>query len=164
MTVLRSINTDKADHLDYENYRHVCHKWQYKLTKVPRTQQDTSSQGSYRLRQNSGDPAPPTSSPLPLPLLPPLFPSSLPSLLLPPSLLPPPSSLPSPHHDFDSQECLEVPIFPSKSLPLLSILCPTNQHIYLGEGWRPKIFYAISVVMNPMQVFGEPLKIRRHSA
>ena len=34
VTVLRSINTDKADHLDYENYRHVCHKWQYKLTKV----------------------------------------------------------------------------------------------------------------------------------
>ena len=34
MTVLRATNNDKADHLDYENYRHVCHKWQYKLTKV----------------------------------------------------------------------------------------------------------------------------------
>ena len=34
VTVLRATNNDKADHLDYENYRHVCHKWQYKLTKV----------------------------------------------------------------------------------------------------------------------------------
>ena len=24
----------KANQLDYENYRHVCHKWQYKLTKA----------------------------------------------------------------------------------------------------------------------------------
>ncbi|CAH3126788.1 unnamed protein product [Porites lobata] len=30
VTVLRATNNDKADHLDYENYRHVCHKWQYK--------------------------------------------------------------------------------------------------------------------------------------
>ena len=37
VTVLRATDkrdNDKADHLDYENYRHVCHKWQYKLTKV----------------------------------------------------------------------------------------------------------------------------------
>lgn len=34
VTVLRATNNDKADHLDYENYRHVCHKWQYKLTKA----------------------------------------------------------------------------------------------------------------------------------
>ena len=34
VTVLRTTNTDKAEHLDYENFRHVCHKWQYKLTKV----------------------------------------------------------------------------------------------------------------------------------
>ncbi|XP_028517932.1 THO complex subunit 2 isoform X2 [Exaiptasia diaphana] len=34
VTVLRATNTDKADHLDYENFRHVCHKWQYKLTKA----------------------------------------------------------------------------------------------------------------------------------
>ena len=26
--------TAKADQLDYENYRHVCHKWQYRLAKV----------------------------------------------------------------------------------------------------------------------------------
>ncbi|KAK2556060.1 THO complex subunit 2 [Acropora cervicornis] len=37
VTVLRATDkrdNDKADHLDYENYRHVCHKWQYKLTKA----------------------------------------------------------------------------------------------------------------------------------
>ncbi|CAB4019215.1 Hypothetical predicted protein [Paramuricea clavata] len=34
VTVLRTTNTDKAEHLDYENFRHVCHKWQYKLTKA----------------------------------------------------------------------------------------------------------------------------------
>ena len=23
----------KEDHLDFENYRHVCHKWHFKITK-----------------------------------------------------------------------------------------------------------------------------------
>ena len=39
VTVVRAAGTDssnKADQLDYENFRHVCHKWQYKLTKVNR--------------------------------------------------------------------------------------------------------------------------------
>ena len=28
-------NKDKADdHVDYENYRHVCHKWHYKIAKA----------------------------------------------------------------------------------------------------------------------------------
>ena len=31
-------NTEKAasgdDHVDYENYRHVCHKWHYKIAKA----------------------------------------------------------------------------------------------------------------------------------
>ena len=26
--------SSKANQLDYENFRHVCHKWQYKLTKA----------------------------------------------------------------------------------------------------------------------------------
>ncbi|XP_071489382.1 THO complex subunit 2-like [Diadema antillarum] len=37
VTVLRASGTEssnKADQLDYENFRHVCHKWQYKLTKA----------------------------------------------------------------------------------------------------------------------------------
>ena len=37
VTVLRASgaeSSNKADQLDYENFRHVCHKWQYKLTKV----------------------------------------------------------------------------------------------------------------------------------
>ncbi|XP_077862660.1 THO complex subunit 2-like [Saccoglossus kowalevskii] len=37
VTILRASNTDassKADQLDYENFRHVCHKWQYKITKA----------------------------------------------------------------------------------------------------------------------------------
>jgi len=37
ITVLRANNADgggKASQLDYENFRHVCHKWQYKLTKA----------------------------------------------------------------------------------------------------------------------------------
>ena len=34
LTVLRATNNEKAVYLDYENFRHVCHKWQYKLTKV----------------------------------------------------------------------------------------------------------------------------------
>ncbi|XP_077984941.1 THO complex subunit 2-like isoform X2 [Glandiceps talaboti] len=37
VTVLRASNMDsssKADQLDYENFRHVCHKWQYKITKA----------------------------------------------------------------------------------------------------------------------------------
>uniref|UniRef100_UPI00193A5896 THO complex subunit 2-like n=1 Tax=Styela clava TaxID=7725 RepID=UPI00193A5896 len=37
VTVLRTNATDgasKANHLDYENFRHVCHKWQFKLTKA----------------------------------------------------------------------------------------------------------------------------------
>nr|CAB3266946.1 THO complex subunit 2-like [Phallusia mammillata] len=37
VTVLRANNADgasKANQLDYENFRHVCHKWQYKLTKA----------------------------------------------------------------------------------------------------------------------------------
>lgn len=37
VTVLRTNATDgasKANHLDYENFRHVCYKWQYKLTKA----------------------------------------------------------------------------------------------------------------------------------
>ena len=34
LTVLRATNNEKADYLDFENFRHVCHKWQYKLTKV----------------------------------------------------------------------------------------------------------------------------------
>ncbi|CAH3196125.1 unnamed protein product, partial [Porites evermanni] len=49
VTVLRATNNDKADHLDYENYRHVCHKWQYKLTKkavFPTKMCDVSSKGT----------------------------------------------------------------------------------------------------------------------
>jgi len=34
LTVLRATNNEKAVYLDYENFRHVCHKWQYKLTKA----------------------------------------------------------------------------------------------------------------------------------
>nr|XP_002128581.1 THO complex subunit 2-like [Ciona intestinalis] len=37
VTVLRATaaeGTSKANQLDYENFRHVCHKWQYKLTKA----------------------------------------------------------------------------------------------------------------------------------
>ncbi|XP_070553830.1 THO complex subunit 2-like isoform X2 [Ptychodera flava] len=37
VTVLRASNMEsssKADQLDYENFRHVCHKWQYKITKA----------------------------------------------------------------------------------------------------------------------------------
>ncbi|XP_066928394.1 THO complex subunit 2-like [Clytia hemisphaerica] len=34
LTVLRATNVEKALYLDYENFRHVCHKWQYKLTKA----------------------------------------------------------------------------------------------------------------------------------
>ncbi|XP_071787081.1 THO complex subunit 2-like isoform X1 [Asterias amurensis] len=37
VTVLRASgaeSSNKADQLDYENFRHVCHKWQYKLTKA----------------------------------------------------------------------------------------------------------------------------------
>ncbi|XP_076804278.1 THO complex subunit 2-like isoform X1 [Clavelina lepadiformis] len=37
VTVLRASTADgssKANQLDYENFRHVCHKWQYKLTKA----------------------------------------------------------------------------------------------------------------------------------
>ncbi|XP_057313993.1 THO complex subunit 2-like [Hydractinia symbiolongicarpus] len=34
LTILRATNSEKASYLDYENFRHVCHKWQYKLTKA----------------------------------------------------------------------------------------------------------------------------------
>jgi THO complex subunit 2 len=34
VTLLRATNTGKASYLDYENFRHVCHKWQYKITKA----------------------------------------------------------------------------------------------------------------------------------
>ena len=34
LTILRATNSEKATYLDYENFRHVCYKWQYKLTKV----------------------------------------------------------------------------------------------------------------------------------
>jgi len=34
LTILRATNSEKATYLDYENFRHVCHKWQYKLTKA----------------------------------------------------------------------------------------------------------------------------------
>lgn len=37
LTILRASGFDggnKADQLDYENFRHVVHKWHYKLTKV----------------------------------------------------------------------------------------------------------------------------------
>ena len=37
LTILRATGFDggnKADQLDYENFRHVVHKWHYKLTKV----------------------------------------------------------------------------------------------------------------------------------
>jgi THO complex subunit 2 len=34
LTVLRAANSDKASLLGFENFRHVCHKWQYKLTKA----------------------------------------------------------------------------------------------------------------------------------
>ncbi|XP_047126503.1 THO complex subunit 2 isoform X2 [Hydra vulgaris] len=34
LTVLRLTNNEKASYLDYENFRHVCYKWQYKLTKA----------------------------------------------------------------------------------------------------------------------------------
>ena len=28
-----SASSNKEDHLDFENYRHVCHKWHFKITK-----------------------------------------------------------------------------------------------------------------------------------
>lgn len=34
LTILRATNSEKASYLDYENFRHVCYKWQYKLTKA----------------------------------------------------------------------------------------------------------------------------------
>ena len=37
LTILRATGFDggnKADQLDYENFRHVVHKWHYKLTKA----------------------------------------------------------------------------------------------------------------------------------
>lgn len=36
VTVFRkgSDSNNKADQLDYENYRHVCHKWHFRITKV----------------------------------------------------------------------------------------------------------------------------------
>uniref|UniRef100_S4RS23 THO complex subunit 2 n=1 Tax=Petromyzon marinus TaxID=7757 RepID=S4RS23_PETMA len=37
ITILRAVGSDganKADHLDYENFRHVVYKWHYKLTKA----------------------------------------------------------------------------------------------------------------------------------
>lgn len=37
VTIFRSTGFDggnKADQLDYENFRHVVHKWHYMLTKV----------------------------------------------------------------------------------------------------------------------------------
>ena len=27
-------SVNKADHLDFENYRHVCHKWHFRITKA----------------------------------------------------------------------------------------------------------------------------------
>ncbi|CAG7823395.1 unnamed protein product [Allacma fusca] len=36
VTKFRAANTsmtESSDHVDYENYRHVCHKWHYKITK-----------------------------------------------------------------------------------------------------------------------------------
>lgn len=37
VTKFRATNSSSAessDHVDYENFRHVCHKWHYKITKV----------------------------------------------------------------------------------------------------------------------------------
>lgn len=50
LTILRATGFDggnKADQLDYENFRHVVHKWHYKLTKVNKDAENLMVFGSF---------------------------------------------------------------------------------------------------------------------
>lgn len=50
LTILRATGFDggnKADQLDYENFRHVVHKWHYKLTKVNKDAENLMFFGSF---------------------------------------------------------------------------------------------------------------------